>query len=84
MNDEQQAMKERIASALSEMERAKEAYLALKRQCQDHIFIQDGDSAVCAICAEDGGWWCPDSDIHVCTYEHGEYCIHCGAPEERK
>lgn len=33
-------------------------------------------SAICAICGERLGWWCPNSPDHVCHYE-GQECLEC-------
>ncbi len=46
-------------------------------------------SAVCIDCGKDFGWYCPknpDPKKPYCEYDekHGESCIHCGLPEERK
>ena len=45
--------------------------------------------AVCGVCQEQVGWWCPGSKPGVCEYNDEEdpahdQCLHCGHPEERK
>lgn len=56
----------------------------LRRTCEHHI-VRDEDSAVCQICGEDFGWWCPESPDHKCEYPDGEeVCRFCGQPDERK
>ena len=42
------------------------------------------DSAYCAICERDMGWYCPNSENHFCEYRNSEYCCGCGQPSERK
>ncbi len=51
-----------------------------------HEIIEKGMSAECLVCRNSFGWFCPDSVDGICEYdmEHGEWCIHCGDPEERK
>lgn len=44
-------------------------------------------SMSCAICGKDLGWHCPVNPKQYCEYDyekHGENCIHCHIPEERK
>jgi hypothetical protein len=79
---EQEKLKHAIAGAKFTFESAKAAYLSSKSLCT-HVYQQDDESATCAICEADGGWWCPDSSDHVCHYSTGEGCDHCGEPEER-
>lgn len=40
----------------------------------------------CVICGKRFGWFCPKSPDKYCHYdrEHGESCIYCGQPGERK
>jgi hypothetical protein len=48
------------------------------------------DSAYCAACGLDMGWYCPVSLTHICDYEQedgtfdSDHCIHCHMPDERK
>jgi len=52
--------------------------------CKDFI-SEKYSSAVCGVCFRDFGWWCPESENHICTYsEREDWCDHCGQPEERK
>lgn len=45
----------------------------------------DYDSAVCMICHDSLGWWCPKSNDHLCEYSvNSDSCDFCGDPEERK
>jgi hypothetical protein len=46
-------------------------------------------SAVCQFCKHDLGWFCPDSEDHLCKYDIEndpceDQCIYCGLPNERK
>lgn len=44
-------------------------------------------SMFCQDCDTGFGWFCPDSPQGYCVYDwekHGENCIYCGNPEERK
>jgi hypothetical protein len=54
----------------------------------DHEFITDYGTARCSKCNTFGGWYCPQSPTHVCSYEDDDacrdHCIFCGDPEERK
>ena len=46
-----------------------------------------GSSTVyCQICDEDFGWACAKGPKGYCEYDdkHGEDCIYCGQPSERK
>ena len=71
----------------------------LKKICEDrgHVIATNSldwtewyaGGAVCIVCGKDFGWYCtenPDPKKPYCEYdrEHGECCIHCGLPEERK
>jgi hypothetical protein len=51
-----------------------------------HKWREETGIVRCSICNKDFGWWCPESLDHYCHYddEHGEYCIYCGVPDERK
>jgi hypothetical protein len=61
----------------------------LQRSCA-HAFVPshsgDSPSCHCKHCGTSGGWHCPQSPDGQCHYDerHGECCIHCGEPEERK
>jgi hypothetical protein len=83
LTTEQEKLKQAIAGAKFTFDRAKADYQNTKAICT-HVYQKDGDSAVCAICEEYGGWWCPDSNDHVCQYTDGEGCDYCGQPEERQ
>jgi len=54
------------------------------------IYETDWGAAVCKKCNKHFGWWCPDRPDKSkpwCEYNwetHGEDCIYCGQPEERK
>ncbi len=44
-------------------------------------------SMSCAVCGKDLGWHCPVNPKGYCEYDwkkHGENCIHCHIPKERK
>jgi N6-adenosine-specific RNA methylase IME4 len=50
-----------------------------------HIVIEDEDGeAVCGLCGKDFGWYCHISPTSVCDYYDTEFCMYCGAPEERQ
>jgi len=41
--------------------------------------------ALCAICGQHFGWWCPKSPDHLCHYSKSEDdCDYCHMPMERK
>lgn len=43
------------------------------------------DGARCKICGRDLGWYCPNSEDHVCHYTKIYWiCDNCGMPDERK
>lgn len=85
LTDEQQKLQQQIVDAKANSVMANEAYRLLRKQCVEHVYEKDGDSAVCAICGDDGGWWCPESQDHTCEYTNSDdCCTHCGNPEERK
>ena len=53
--------------------------------CQHGKIVRQHDSAVCAKCGKDFGWWCPKSPDHCCHYSKSyDSCDFCGEPEERK
>jgi len=56
-------------------------------ECQ-HDIVKNAvcGSATCSICGVGLGWYCEESPDKHCHYDnkHGEECIYCGAPEERK
>lgn len=83
----QQAAADNIAKAKQITRDAQKALNSLLESCK-HIFYDNSDSATCAICKADGGWFCPDNPVGVCEYDPADYCkdecIHCGSPEERK
>ena len=81
---EQKALKEAIEAAEVEYNDAQRKYYNLVYSCEKHVFVRRGESARCAICGSDGGWWCPDSETHTCSYSDSEWCDHCGEPDERK
>jgi hypothetical protein len=77
-------LRQQILDAKAAMDSATGAYWRLRAMCT-HSYVEKDESAICAICEDRGGWWCPDNPSHLCEYQGGsEYCIHCGAPEERK
>lgn len=84
LTPEQLRLQADISVAAAIKEHADRRYYDLVRSCKDHLYTNEYDSAICCICGSDGGWWCPDSETHTCDYTDGEFCIHCGAPDERK
>lgn len=89
MNDEQRkARLEKIKLLISGLEQEQDSLI---EGCTCSIVHKTPyGSAVCSICNENYGWWCPDSPTNACDYgqEDGEYdedcCRYCGKPEERK
>ena len=80
----QQRLKEMIASASIRSAAAAGRYQRLRAQCS-HVYVEECESAICAVCEADGGWWCPSSRNHVCEYSVDfDSCDFCGAPDERK
>ena len=55
----------------------------VRKDCK-HVAVKLGDSAVCDICGDQLGWWCPKGERHYCDYPFSDKCVWCGAPEERK
>lgn len=85
LTKEQQTLKDII-------EQCNVAYIASARalgsartQCKHDAKVKSGESCKCAVCNLNLGWWCPETK-GPCEYddEHGENCIHCGEPDERK
>lgn len=64
--------------------------LEAMNDCPHDIKPSDPDYGVakCHICnSRYLGWYCPDSENHLCEYPPpSEYqiCIHCSEPQERK
>ena len=87
LSPEQLTLKADLDAAKAVVEAASGAYRALKASCT-HAYQPVRETAVCAVCGERGGWWCPASPSHLCEYsptDHcNDFCIHCGEPEERK
>jgi hypothetical protein len=70
-----QALKAAIAVANAAVTRAYEDLNLLLAQCQHEIKIPSArdlkhysGSAICIICGEDFGWYCPKSPDHICYY----------------
>jgi len=41
--------------------------------------------AVCSVCGQSFGWWCPNSPDHLCHYSKSDDdCDYCHMPSERK
>jgi hypothetical protein len=74
--------------------KASDRYFMRLKDCQHEFekvfgFKDDEISSFmrCKICGHHAGWWCPKSEDHICHYNyktHGEGCIYCHLPEERK
>lgn len=79
LNKKQKAERIRIQKARAEYEAVMKEHTECVPKKAD-----EWDSAECAICGADLGWWCPKSKTHLCEYKVDEWCIHCGEPEERK
>ena len=83
LDEHQKFLQAQIQAAKTNVKVAQENYTRLKQVCT-HVYAQKYDSAVCVICENHAGWWCPDGPNNTCEYDHDEWCIHCGDPEERK
>lgn len=60
---------------------------SLRKKCKhEKLDITWYGTATCKICGEEFDWYCPTSPTLECEYDndHGEDCIYCGQPEERK
>lgn len=63
---------------------------ALRKTCA-HVMVPDdlndisSSGLVCSECGQRGaGWYCPQNPpSHACDYSEGEFCAHCGEPDER-
>ena len=61
----------------------------LEHDCKHNIFkrdiASDCTSAVCLVCGEDFGWWCPKSPDHLCHYysENGKIELQDGTKVDR-
>ena len=75
-----------LPESLRDASKVLERIQSMKESTQcEHIIVEDDcGSAVCGKCDKDFGWYCQISTKHVCEYENDEWCIHCGAPEERQ
>lgn len=97
----QAALKARIDAAQAEVTRTNRIFAdavqertKLQNQCKDHVAKAlnaaepDCSGAVCEVCMQHLGWFCPESPDHVCHYNDedpsDEACTFCGQPEERK
>lgn len=58
----------------------------IQKACVHTPYKTSYGSALCQHCQKRLGWWCYISPKNYCEYDdkHGENCIHCGEPEERK
>jgi hypothetical protein len=63
---------------------ARENFLVDLSACDSHRPIDNDGAAICAICGVDLGWYCQIAPKSVCEYGTDEWCVHCGAPEERQ
>lgn len=88
---------ERAAAILALRKQAQDALAEIRKLTEDcphdellRVRPSGGMSVYCAGCGKPLGWYCPNNPnrgIPVCEYNwdtHGENCVHCGAPEERK
>jgi len=88
LSETQLALKEAIRLAQVKSNEAHNVLWRLIGTCQ-HAYLNMDDSAVCAICGDTAGWWCPESPDGRCDYaqDDGSYdpdqCRYCGQPGER-
>lgn len=73
-----------IEEARDKLADAQKKFYALLHLCQHVVMQTSTESAVCVICRERLGWWCPKSSTHLCEYKDDEWCVHCHQPSERK
>jgi len=85
-------MKPEITQALLELDAARTRLCELRSSCEHKIVPDDptdpeSSTGICSECGmSTGTWFCPaNGKSHQCEYtnESGEWCIHCGNPEER-
>ena len=78
---------ERIQSQIR-MTKAEHTHMYVPRTPYDPDDKWFSSGAICIICGDTAsGWYCHISPTKQCQYHpesHGESCIHCGQPEERK
>lgn len=89
---------EAVHKTLEELE---EQVWEIKKRCRErgHTIIRkpipdvcgeypDWGTAICYVCKENLGYYCPESEDGLCEYEnfHGytSVCKHCGQGRERK
>jgi len=89
LTEEQESLKKMLTRLRNLQADATSELYTLAARCT-HVYEKVYESAKCAICENEAGWWCPVSADHVCDYsqEDGSYdedqCRYCGQPEERK
>jgi len=82
------ASQKRYATKLKNLKKAAheagQAFWAAHEACK-HVVGKRASWAVCFVCGQDFGWWCPKSASGICSYHEGdENCRRCGQPDERK
>lgn len=80
-------LKQQIEQAKKEKKEAEMKLMTLIYSCDHETVNNSHGSAECDICGEDLGWYCEKNPMKTCEYNwetHGEDCIHCGNPNERK
>jgi hypothetical protein len=85
LTSEQLRLQSELVEAKSALEVLKGQYLRLQATCT-HVYVQKNEAAVCLVCRDRNGWWCPQSAGGLCEYPEDprdEGCVHCGVPEER-
>jgi len=89
LTEEQRKLKQKIKELREEVKTVQGSLSKLLDKC-GHNIIKKGESAVCVICDQNLGWWCPGSPDYICEYFDSnemcfsEYCIFCHQPSERK
>lgn len=87
ISEQQKSLRDRIAGLCESHNEIMKLLWAAMNECREHVYEARGIRARCAICDDDGGWYCPDSPSHACEYDYdtnGENCVYCGEPIERK
>lgn len=100
LTPKQKVYKELLGDLYKKQEtlRMKILHLMVAHESEGHVIVpRDPDimyklqtnkwastSALCAVCGQYFGWWCPKSPDHLCRYSTGECCDYCHMPSERK
>lgn len=80
-------MKEKLSQLKQQEKQIQIEIGTLVRKCK-HFYVNKYDAAVCEICEDRAGWYCPTAPERTCVYGETDYscenCLYCGQPDERK